>query len=421
MYTIDDKEKEYDEEEEYEETFWERNRGLIIKFIIIVLCVIVLIWLISALKGSNGNEIAFDQKTHDENVLKVRLAAEKYFFIDGNMPNGDLVKTVELSTLINKNLVTEVVDANNKVCNDSRSTVSLKKESTYVMRINLSCSTKENEEVFFYSLNENNKCLNCQGKTNMDGSGSSEASEDDFNYSCKIWSEWTENRVTSNLLDERSRVLVKGVKEGKKGETKVYGEWSEYTETPIEANESLEVEQLTKTEKRWGEIKTTTTPVSNSDTVKLISTTRGGSSTYKYCPSGYTKDGNRCLSKETFTGDLDYVKYNSYVVTNKPCNSVKTEKNSDGKYVVVYKGCTYKKTTALKTKTGSSSTIYSYQELEDTQVTYYRSRAVRIVEEQEEDIYTQDYYEETNLPTGYKKVPGSEKIQYSYRLSTCEK
>ena len=32
-----------------------------------------------------------------------------------------------------------------------------------------------------------------------------------------------------------------------------------------------------------------------------------------------------------------------------------------------------------------------------------------------------DYYEETNLPQGYVKLVGSEKIEYSYKISQCEK
>ena len=149
MYTVD--EKYQDEEEEYTKTdnngSWKENKGLIIKIIIIILCVIILIWLISALKNSNNEkEIVYDPSVHNANVTKIRLAAEKYFFTD-NLPKENETKNVTLNTLINRNLVGEIVDSNEKVCNDNKSNITLKRDLTkYILKIKLSCSTNEKEE-----------------------------------------------------------------------------------------------------------------------------------------------------------------------------------------------------------------------------------------------------------------------------------
>ena len=57
MYTENDYENndfdEYNDEQQevYEESFWDRNKGLIFKIIIIILCVLILIWLVFSLNS----------------------------------------------------------------------------------------------------------------------------------------------------------------------------------------------------------------------------------------------------------------------------------------------------------------------------------------------------------------------------------
>ncbi len=429
MYTVEDNNKNEDNYEEYEpkeESFWDLNKGIIIKVIIIILCIIALIWLILALKN-NDNDV-YDEKTHDINVLKVRLAAEKYFFINNNMPVGDTTKTVDLQTLKSNGLVDDVIDYNKRVCDGVHSNVSLKPEvSAYVLRINLSCSTKEKEEVFYYDRNNKNKCLNCNGETNMDGKDIAPSDKEDVvpidydDYSCKTWSEWSSKRVTDPMLQERSRTLVKGVKIGGTKEVITYGEWTDYTETPIEATNNLEVEVITKNEQRWSDNLVSTTPVTASETLKVISVDTVPGNSYTTCPSGYKKEGKICISESTKTGNLSYSQYNSYRVHNRPCNDTIVQKNSNGKYETVYVGCEYSTTTGLITRGSSGYTTYTYQILEEKTITYYRSRTKTTKTVQEENVYTDNYYEEANLPQGFVKVEGSEKIEYSYKYSTCEK
>ncbi len=425
MYTVDDTKNEYDDEEYQNNSYWGSNRELIIKIIIIILCVIVLVWLIIALRKNNkNNEIVYDPNVHNANVLKVRKAAEKYFFTD-RLPGDKLTNKVTLTTLINNNLTSEIVDANNKVCNDNNSYATLTNEvSSYVLRINLACSTNEKEEIFFYNKNTY-LCLNCEDSKNMDTNDDSKE-EDDFNYSCKAWSDWQEERVYNDLLEERTRVLVRGVKKGETKMEAVYGEWSEFDKTPIEEREGIEIETEVRVEKDWGEDQTSYSYITDSETIKVVgvNTIYTGGGSYSYCPDGFKKDNNRCISDRT-TGNLNYIQYNSsdYIIYNKPCNDVRVIKNSNGKYEKTYIGCQYSTITGMKTKSsgGSSQTIYTYKELVDTEVTYYRFRTVSNEEIKEEDTYTEGYYEENMLPSGYEKIRGSEKTEYSYKIAVCEK
>lgn len=416
-------------DEQNEDSYKSDKVSLFIKIGIIVVCVIILVWLVLALRKNNNGDVSYDPNVHVTNVQKVRLAAEKYFFINDNMPTNGKIKTVTLSKLISDNLVTEVVDANKKVCNDLNSVATLEEEgNSYTLKIKLNCSIDEKEEVFYYSK-DNYKCLNCNGVTNMDGKtnvkekDTEETKEDSEEYNCKTWSSWTSVKVVDSKLEERTRIVVLGVKKGQEKEEAAYTEWSEYSKTPISITSDIEVETKTEMESVWSEIKTTSSYIQNSDKVKVVSTNNVSSGSYTYCPSDYQQDGNKCYSKTQERGDLTYKEYNSgnFKVYNKPCDRINTELTSDGKYSLVYKNCLYSRITDLKTGSNGSYTVYNYQELIDTPVVYYRFRTKTMNKVKEKDVYTTEYYEEKNLPNGYEKVSGSEKTEYSYKLAVCEK
>ena len=102
------------------------------------------------------------------------------------------------------------------------------------------------------------------------------------------------------------------------------------------------------------------------------------------------------------------------------CEDVKTLKNSEGRYEVTYIDCEYNTKISEVGKSESSSyTMYTYQELETKDITYYRYRTINTVNEPVQ--YTKTKYEESNLPDGYVKLDGSEEVYYSYKYAYCEK
>ena len=434
MYTVDDDNlNEYDDEI-IEERSWNNNTGIIVKIIIIILCVIVLIWLIKALKT---NSVKKDNgATHDANVLKVRLAAEEYFFLKNKKNAYNVVNLKELRSL---GLVDDVVDANGNVCSNDTKALLEDGTASYKMTIKLDCTTKDDEEVYYYHKS-NLACQNCNGKTIMTGQtnvadedNKKGVEEDDNNnisddngeqseYSCIAWSDWQKDRVNDSTLNERSKTLVQGVKYGTSSIRVEYGEWSAYTKTPLYKDANLEVETKVEKEEAWSDNKTAYDIDTSNPNIKVISTTSetyGGGYT---CPGGYSLSGSTCVSNSLSYGNLSYREFNSgrYKVTNGLCGGVKNVKNSSGKYEVVYLNCSYYTTTSAS-YTSSSRTVYTYQELTSNDVTYYRSRTVKPISTKTVDSYTDKKYEEKDLPKGYVKVPGTEETYYSYMLSSCEK
>ena len=434
MYTVDDDPKnDFYDDEEIQEKSSKNGTGIIVKIIIIILCVVVLIWLVKALRS---NTLEKDTgKVHAENVIKLRLGAEEYFFLKNKKAETSIVNLKELKSL---GLVEDLVDANDKVCSENNSKASLESgETSYKMTISLDCSTNDDEEIFYYH-NSNLACQNCNGKTimtgqnipnnednkgenNNDGDNISDDNGEQGEYSCVDWSSWQTDRNDDPSLIERSKTLVQGVKYGNKNITIKFTDWSGYSTTPVEASEKTEVETKVETTETWSESKTSYDIDSNNPNIRIIGTSTETITTS--CPSGYYLSGNSCISQSESVGNLTYSEFNSgkYKVNNGLCNGVRNERNSSGKYEITYLNCRYNTITSTGSYASSSRTLYTYQEKITTSVTYYRYRTKVAVESSEDDVYTNQKYEEKDLPEGYVKVPGTEETFYSYKYEVCVK
>ena len=419
---------EYDENENMEnnQSNSSNKLSLIIKILIIIVCVILLIWLFSKLGKKNDSEVTYDPNVHVNNVEKVRLASEEYFFIKKNLPENKDIKKITLETLIKENLIDNVIDSEQKTCNELKTIISMEDEDNdYTMKIKLSCSKEENEEVFYYKK-DNWTCLNCNGVTKVNAKLKEQY--DDYqesnDYSCNNWSNWTTVRVNNSFLDERVRKVYLGLKKGGMQEEVVYSEWSDYQLTPITTSGTdIEVEEKVVVEDVWSDIKTSTSLVTASDTIKVVSVNNVSGESYKYCPKGYNEDNKRCVSETKERGNLTYLQYNSgdYIIYNKPCDSLNTVKNDNGGYDFIYTNCLYSKVIDKKAASSPSYTVYNYQELEKKENKYYRYRTKQITMVQKNDEYTTEYYEENKMPNGFVKIDNSVKEEYSYKLNYCEK
>ena len=428
MYTIDDENKNELEDEYYESNFWSNNKGLIVKIIIIILCVIVLIWLFKSL---NTNKNVISDNTYMANIDKIRLAAEDYFFIKNKKDNN---RIVTVSTLQSEGLTEDIIDGNNKVCDTTLSTASLSKEvDGYTMSVEVTCPSVTKQKNFYYH-NNTLACLNCNGNTKMTGNNYNQEkknnnsnnntnntvpinNDNNRHYSCVNWSDWTKTRVYDSRLQERSKTLVQGVKYNNVSRT-VYGEWSDYTTTPITSRSDLEVQTKIVLEEGWSSPKTATS-VDNLKNIKILNV-YSYNDNYNNCENGFIENGV-CYSNKTQIGNLTYAEYHSdkYKVRNNTCEGLRGVENINGEYNLTYINCIYNE--AIDTQNNTNYYTYEYQQLERTEVVYYRSRTITTVNEQDNAVYTKDKYEEKYLPEGYVKVPGTEETYYSYKLLTCEK
>ena len=219
--------------------------------------------------------------------------------------------------------------------------------------------------------------------------------------------------VLGILAEHENRGTPIGMKQIRKAVTDLYGEWSEYTTEVIEESDDLEVQSKTQVTENWVPM-TSSTAVTASDTIRNVQKQTSGGSSYTYCPSGYEKYDGRCRKSNGATRSLSPSEYLG--LSGEERKSCRQTRPTANKVVwVCGGGYSY---TDLKTGYTSGYTTYSYEQLERTEETVYRSRTKDIKVTILEPTVT-DYILKTDVPSGYTIVPGSERTEYSYKLSSC--
>ena len=386
------------------------NFRIILKVLFIILCIILIIFLVFKIKNHNSRNNK-DNKTNVDNdsialisnIDKIRDASYNYFFTNNNLPKevGESVE-INIKGLIDNNLITSVKDSNGYVCGYRTSNAILTKNTNdYELKIHLICPKENDTVTYYYSLDGN--CLNCNGElytpqkndeveTKPETEIIPEQPETPVKEEvkvCKDYSEWTTVYNADNNLDRETRTLVKGYKT----ET-TYGEWSDLSSVEIIPTNNLEVKTVEKEE-----TKTTKTSWSKESTTKPKSKAgREISSRVKTITSTSTS----CTGGKTYTRTLTKWDNSAY-----SCKLIKI-----GKVV-----CTYKTKKTCKTVTNTQNvTYYKYRDtVNKTETkTYYQSRTIN------QNISYTDYILESNMPEGYTKLPGSERVEYRYR-EKCDK
>lgn len=410
MYT---EENEFDyndyieEVEEYNDPNKKSIWGLILKIVLIIICIALIIFIVFKIKNrnldDNKNNVNESVLVFNNNVEILRSVAEDYFFDGDNKPkevNGEV--SVSVQELINKGMVSEIKDYDGSTCGYNASYINMKRNKTdYMLEIHLFCSSMENLVEYYYDLEGN--CLTCNGETytpsdneeieqdNSNDSNKDETNNDNQNNNsnnnntevCGVFGNWTDEYIEDSSLEVETRTLVMGYKPNI-----TYGEWSELTPVEIKETSTLDVETVEKEE-----TVTSKTKVSSESTKKPASKEGREIFTRKVKTSYYDEE---CSTKTT-TKILTYWdnQADSCTITG------------IGSYT-----CTYKKKVCEDVKKYKTTTYYSYQDTITTTITttYYKSRDII----QGEPSYT-DYILENEMPDGYQKVIGSDKIQYRYK------
>lgn len=387
---------DYEEEVSYNDNKnkFNFNKGLIIKIALIILCIVLVIFLVFKIKNlsSNNNTNNTDSMfVFNTNINNLQEAAYKYFFEDSNLPlNFD---TINVNSLISKGYLTEILDNNGNSCGYNTSYVSLTKNTNdYKMEIHLACPALENSVVYYYDLD--GKCLTCNGenykpseKLEENTNDNDNDNQDNNSQSCATWSDWTNEYIIDANLETETRKVVKGYKDNT-----IYGEWSEETTDVIEGNATLEVVSETRKE-----------------TVKLYEDNWIETSDKPEEKEGReieTESKKVCKSYEnkvtsTYTKTLTYRDPKAKSCSIKGIGQVE---------------CTYEETKKVCSSYKKVNS-YKYRDLveKEIEVTYYKSRTVT----KGEPFYT-EYMLESELPSGYTILEGSEATQYRYR-EKCSK
>ncbi len=382
------------------------NIRLIIKIMIIIFVLILIIFLVFKIKNHNyskeenpvtGSNPTDTSLVFNNNLNLLKGISEEYFFAKGNYPKevNETVK-VKVNDLISKGYLTELKDGNNQVCGYNTSYIEMTRNiKDYLLEINLSCINRSDSARFYYNLEFS--CLTCNGEAYISPKEDDEKEPNDNNNNssdntpslvCKEFGPWTDEYKNDDNLEVDTRTLVKAYKD-----TVTYGDWSIPSETPILESDTLEVKTV--------------------EGVKSVTTLGEWSELSKEKPESLPGRQIK-TSKKTSTSYQTKCSTSTYTVERTTWDASATKCVSKGIGKVT---CTYKKTTCPKVKKTKTTTYYQYQDtiVEEIPTTYYLSRTIDKVTD-----YT-DYILESEIPEGYQKLSGSEKIEYRYREKCVSK
>lgn len=184
----------YDEEDNKRETL----KGVFIKIVLVVLFIFVLMMLFPT-KGFVTNYV--DEKVKENsggsdnfnnNLLAMATAGSGYFTASRLPENtGDTAK-MTLGEMYENKLLVKFSDSNNRNCNSNDSYVEVtKEEDEYTMRVNLSCSDKEDYIMLHMGLDgtsfPSTSTARCEFVKNLDET-----------WAYGKWSSWSTKKVTEN-------------------------------------------------------------------------------------------------------------------------------------------------------------------------------------------------------------------------------
>ena len=180
----------YDEDNDNRATF----KGIFIKIVLVVLFIFILMMLFPT-KGFVTNYV--DEKVKENsgsdnfnnNLLAMATAGSGYF-TSSRLPEntGDKVR-MTLGEMYDNKLLVKFSDSNNKTCNNKKSYIEVtKEEDEYTMKVNLSCTDKEDYIMLHMGLNgtefPSTSTARCKFVKNLDGT-----------WAYGKWSSWSTKKI----------------------------------------------------------------------------------------------------------------------------------------------------------------------------------------------------------------------------------
>ena len=279
-------------------------KSIILKILFIVVLIFLIIWLfptknyvknlIDQKLGTNTNQI------FNTNIETMKNAATSYFNGDRLPEKVDQSKTLTLREMIDKNLLVDFTDSNNKKCNYKKSYAKVTKtKSDYKLKVNLACTDKT---AYIYSYIGDKNTSDVYSKKKLAEK-----------------SETNDNEETDTKTKEECKYV-------KKGGYISYGSWSNWSTTPVDKTNTREVE--TKQEKvATGEVTEEEGTIKHTQNPKKVTLNKDGKQYTVYvCPADFDNGGS-------YNNFVTCVKTVPNYVNKTTYRNVTYYRYRDGKYI----------------------------------------------------------------------------------------
>lgn len=120
-------------------------RDFLLKFIIIVIFALLLVWLIPKFISpkTSSNEVT-SSKVFEKNLTAMKKASVNYYSKKENLPTDNSKEVITLRQMISKNMLRAFTDKNGKACNVDKSYSEITSDNgEYVLKVKLKCSDEE--------------------------------------------------------------------------------------------------------------------------------------------------------------------------------------------------------------------------------------------------------------------------------------
>ena len=120
-------------------------RDFLLKFIMIVIFALFLVWLIPKfISPKTSSNEATSSKVFEKNLTAMKKASVNYYSKKENLPTDNSKEVITLRQMISKNMLRAFTDKNGKACNVDKSYSEITSDNgEYVLKVKLKCSDEE--------------------------------------------------------------------------------------------------------------------------------------------------------------------------------------------------------------------------------------------------------------------------------------
>ncbi len=242
-------------------------RDFLLKFIMIVIFALFLVWLIPKFISpkTSGNE-ATSSKVFEKNLTAMKKASVNYYSKKENLPTDNSKEVITLRQMISKNMLRAFTDKNGKACNVDKSYSEITSDNgEYVLKVKLKCSDEEDyalTKIGSYSYCTSEICEKDLSKTDTKSEESSTTTNNKTNNETKT--DEIETPDTSDSESEKdeesdsSDTAVNYTYEYQKTTAGTFSSWSDWSGKAKNSERYKEITCATNDSNCLKEIKVTT-------------------------------------------------------------------------------------------------------------------------------------------------------------------
>lgn len=236
-------------------------RDFLLKFIVIVIFALFLVWLVPKFIGpkTSGKEVG-SSKVFQKNLTAMKTASVNYYSKKENLPTDNNKEVITLRQMISKKMITAFTDKNGKACDVEKSYSEITSDNgEYVLKVKLKCSSEEDyvlTKIGSYSYCTSGMCEKDLSKT--DTSTSSSADNSSVTKTDSVETPDTNDDESENVGDSSETVsYTYEYQKTTNGSLSDWGKWTEeqknsnrYKETTCDLNDSSCLTEIKVTTKR---------------------------------------------------------------------------------------------------------------------------------------------------------------------------